>query len=238
MKYHLEIGQKFNRWTIIESTHQQDQWKCKCNCGNIGIVQSSTLIRETSKSCGCLAIELTHQRSIFQSNTIFGKLTIISRVSRNKWKCKCVCGDTKDLDRGSITRGIFKGCKCNPKISTHPLSGMFRSMLHRCQNPHNRDYINYGARGIRVYEQWRYNPHVFFNWMDANLGPKPSPQYSLDRIDNNKNYEPGNLRWATPKEQNLNRRNSIAVRTTETRRKQFLLSCLATLYESQKPKFK
>lgn len=237
-KYHLEIGQKFNRWTIIEPMTSSHEWKCKCNCGNIGIVKSSALVREMSKSCGCLTKELSRQRSIFQPGTVFGKLTIISVISHDKFECKCVCGDTRDLYRESIIRGTFKGCKCNPKISTHPLHGMFYSMMSRCHRPHDRNYINYGARGIRVYDEWRDNPAKFFQWMDDNLGPKPSHQYSLDRIDNNKGYEPGNLKWATPQEQNLNRRNSIVARTTENRRKQSLLSCLAALYEPQKLKFK
>lgn len=75
----------------------------------------------------------------------------------------------------------------------------------RCHNPKNRKYKNYGARGIEVCPQWRARNgfHAFF----AEVGPRPSPTHSLDRKDVNKNYEPGNVRWATCAEQANNKTN-------------------------------
>jgi hypothetical protein len=75
----------------------------------------------------------------------------------------------------------------------------------RCHNPDNEFYDRYGGRGIRVYAGWVYDFVAFRDWVLENLGPRPAGR-SLDRKNNNGNYEPGNLRWATPKEQANNRR--------------------------------
>ena len=77
-------------------------------------------------------------------------------------------------------------------------------MVHRTTNPRNADYYNYGGRGITVCDEWR-DVTTFVAWIDEHLGPRPAVDMSLDRIDVNGNYEPGNLRWATDAEQMANR---------------------------------
>lgn len=77
-------------------------------------------------------------------------------------------------------------------------------MIGRCENPRNHKWPDYGARGITICERWRSSFEAFL----ADMGPKPGPGYSVDRIDVNGNYEPSNCRWATPFEQGQNKRNN------------------------------
>lgn len=85
-----------------------------------------------------------------------------------------------------------------------PLVPTWQGIKQRCYNPKNHRYPRYGARGIRVYESWIDDYHAFETWISENLGPRPEGM-SLDRIDNDGNYEPGNLKWSDSKEQVFNR---------------------------------
>lgn len=82
-------------------------------------------------------------------------------------------------------------------------------MMARCYQPANRKYHRYGGRGITVCSEW-HDKLTYIGWIEQNLGPRPEGM-SLDRIDNNGDYEPGSLRWATPKEQSENRQRSSMV---------------------------
>lgn len=90
-------------------------------------------------------------------------------------------------------------------LSRSPEYSVWSSMWQRCSNPKNEHYDRYGGRGIEVCARWEQ----FENFL-SDIGLRPSPAHSIDRIDNNKNYEPGNVRWATDTEQNRN--NSAAFR--------------------------
>lgn len=86
--------------------------------------------------------------------------------------------------------------------SYHPLYNAYVCMKQRCFNPNNPSYKHYGGRGISVCQSWRDD---FDNFL-ADMGPRPSPRHSIDRIDNDGNYEPGNCRWADKKTQRVNGR--------------------------------
>ena len=94
----------------------------------------------------------------------------------------------------------------------NPLYSTWGSMISRCENPANRAYDNYGGRGIAVCPEW-HDCETFVAWILANIGPRPDdrypsghPKYTLDRINNDSNYEPGNVRWATGRQQVANQR--------------------------------
>lgn len=86
---------------------------------------------------------------------------------------------------------------------------VWRSARHRCTAPTSQAWKNYGGRGIRMCERWAGDFSAFL----ADVGPRPGDNYSIDRIDNDGNYEPGNCRWVTAKEQGRNTRNTTDLRT-------------------------
>ena len=149
---------------------------------------------------------------------IFGRLTVVrfdeSRGSRDDkfYVCSCACGEMCSVRWTSLVRGDKRSCGClaAEKAKTykytsadkaHELWDTWRTMIRRCHSPTNKKYAAYGAKGVSVCEAWRDNFHTFLQ----DVGSRPSPLHSLDRVDNAGNYEPGNVRWATSLEQQTNR---------------------------------
>ncbi len=91
------------------------------------------------------------------------------------------------------------------------LRGTWHNMIRRCYDPSKHGYKNYGGRGIRVCDEWRFDYISFSDYVNRAIGMKPGPEYSLDRTDNNGDYCPGNLQWATRKQQAFNRTVAIHI---------------------------
>jgi hypothetical protein len=144
-----------------------------------------------------------------------------NRNHKAYWICTCDCGASVTVCGGNLRNGSIKSCGClkaeharilrlvhgdkrtkSGKIASEWRA--WRSMIERCENAANASFSRYGGRGITICAEWRDDYRSFLKY----LGRKPTPKHSLDRIDNDGNYEPGNVRWATAKEQANNRSNS------------------------------
>lgn len=141
----------------------------------------------------------------------FGRLFVLCLLSNQKhkrrWACRCDCGQFNIVVGEKLVSGKTRTCGCgrrkhghsyfNGRKQTTPEYNSYRCMLGRCNEPRTANYKNYGGRGITVCERW----NNFENFL-ADMGLKPSPKHTIDRLDSSGNYEPSNCRWATYKEQN------------------------------------
>jgi hypothetical protein len=143
----------------------------------------------------------------------YGKLTVLERViikgdKHTYWRCKCDCGGEKIARSDALQNGDTSHCGCVNNNGTHHKTGhrinnIWGGMKERCLNENCKNYSEYGGRGITICSEWLNDFMSFYNWSMEN---GYSDNLSIDRINVNGNYEPGNCRWATPKEQSNNTR--------------------------------
>lgn len=152
---------------------------------------------------------------------IYGRLTVISRgISKNNhanWLCKCSCGNEVIVTGSSLRNNKTKSCGCFKNEETknrftkhglknHSLYGVYIKMKSRCYNINDKDYKNYGKRGINLCNEWKYSFINFYNWAIKNGYQN---NLTIERINVNENYEPNNCTWIENKYQALNRVNSL-----------------------------
>jgi hypothetical protein len=160
--------------------------------------------------------------------SVFGRLTALREIHgkvrdqiRLWWQVRCECGAVLDVPRIRLQNGTKRSCGClarnhiiivGKKNRTHGAKGTgeytsWADMMQRCTNTKREKYPRYGGRGIKVCERWRSSFEDFL----SDMGAKPDRDHSIECIDNDGNYEPGNCRWASPKEQARNQSTSVFV---------------------------
>lgn len=156
------------------------------------------------------------------------KLGRDTRYTSYKQKCACDCGNVVSVLVGNLVKGQSTSCGCAARKKTsernrdrtkHGMSysseyRIWHGMLQRCHNPNDPAYSRYGGRGITVCDAWRSDFLLFFE----HVGPRPDLLHSIDRVDNSRGYEPGNVRWATAKEQQNNCRRHKTILTDDSGR--------------------
>jgi len=221
----VEIGQKIREWTIIEFDRSKigkgRHYFCKCKCGKVLSKPISALIAIGPNMCKSCA---TKHRGFHKlgkplelQGKVFGEWRVLERVFNGKrgtyWKCKCSCGFLGELFGPELKRGKSTKCRsCATKKASfkhgYGTRGNIKSeynswaqMKQRCLNLKDKRAKCYSGRGINICQEWIDSFESFLSY----IGPKPFKTYSLDRINNDGNYEPGNVRWASAKVQANNR---------------------------------
>lgn len=167
---------------------------------------------------------------------VFDRWTVIGKADRRNgkrfWRCRCVCGNESEVMTTSLLRGCSRSCGCIARDyfvanlvqkpvpeRKSPEFYVWVAMIQRCYDVNHRAFHHYGGRGITVCKRWhdpieggkKYRIECYRNFL-SDMGQRPSAKHSIDRYPNNNgNYEPGNCRWATQKEQMLNTRKAAFV---------------------------
>lgn len=222
------IGQKYNRLTFVKYLGNR-KWLLKCECGKDTIQISSLIVKEKLKSCGCYNLEQITKRAklinfIDITGQTFNRLTAIEYIDKSRWLFQCSCGVKKSINSTAVRQGKIKSCGCynvelclkdkipsliksNTKHNHSSASGKsstymsWGSMKQRCLNKKHKRYYDWGGRGIKICDRWL---NSFKNFLE-DMGERPKGM-TLDRINNNGNYEPSNCRWSTSKQQASNKR--------------------------------
>jgi len=205
-------GHRFGDWIVLRrdpERHRHVRWLCRCACGTERVIFGFSLLAGKATRC-------TRKQNLIGWR--FGKWTVLALGKKKghtqHWLCKCDCGTERDVVCSSLNTGLSASCGCTigvrakERFQKHGRAGskmywVWVSMRQRCQNPRNKAYGRYGGRGITVSPDWDT-----FEGFQRDMGPTYVPGLTLDRIDVNGNYCPGNCMWVPLSAQAGNRRPS------------------------------
>jgi len=213
-------GFVFGKWKVIKYAGKTDsgyhKWSCKCSCGTTKTIGCLGLKNGSSKSCGCAR----RNRFINKIGLKFNRLLVLEEGphahNRVAWICLCDCGNITLVSSSNLKKTKSCGCaaseattKRNKSNATHGMShtvehAAWQRMINRCYYKNDASYNHYGGRGISVCDKWINSFESFFR----DMGLRPSPKHSLDRINTNGNYTSENCKWSTIDEQNNNKTNN------------------------------
>lgn len=202
MKRKYSEGQTFNSFKLIEYK-VGGRASFECECGTIKELKACNVFNGVTKSCGCDTDYFPRDNKIGRR---YGKLTVQSYVTGAMYDCLCDCGNMSRVLSSNLATGHTKSCGCNRVLHGDYKTRIYRiwrGMKHRCQCVGNKDWENYGGRGITVCDEWQefvpFRDWALANGYEANL--------TIDRAENDNGYTPQNCRWVTISEQNRNRRS-------------------------------
>lgn len=217
------VGQKFGKLSVESRAEKitggrQTFWACSCDCGNKFMACTANLRSGVASSCGCER-QRTSSGDDYTGRRI-GIFTVVNRVGVASWSILCDCGNTITVPASQLKArrscGCYKAEGARKAMTSHGEGAaatgrtieykLWKSIRARCYIPSASGYQNYGGRGIRMCERW----DCYENFL-SDMGRRPSPEYSIDRIDPNGNYEPGNCRWADAETQANNKQTSVMV---------------------------
>ena len=215
-------GQRFGKLIAIKISETRNRgilsWDCICDCGTSKVVTGQELRRGSTSSCGCEQHKGTPKDIAGQKKDKLTAVSSTGKVCANgdyKWNFICDCGNTRIMSIGNFNSKENLACSaCSRKrISeartthgfnkNHKTYKAWTKMKERCFNPNSNSYADYGARGITVHPYFLEDFMNFYN--EIGEAPNNGRLWSIDRIDYTKNYEPGNIRWATNAQQARNK---------------------------------